>query len=256
MALLFGLSAGVMVGALVGMVGAGGSLLTIPLLISWMHMSLRMASATEQVIVLLSSLVALLPRWRQVDWRVAALMAGVGAPFTRLGSVLGRHVGESTLRICFAVVMAIAAMLLVRRSSTDRANINHANESRVRYMRSTASGAGVGMLAGVFGIGGGFLLVPTMSLVLRLKTAAAVGTTLVVVVIDSTVGIAGRLVDGMVPPWSLTTVLAIGAMLASLSVSRFAMRLPERLLQCSLAVLIAIMAVYMTVSGVSAGSRW
>lgn len=247
MVVLFDLAAGAVVGAVIGLIGAGGSMLTVPLLVYGIGMPLRQATATEQVIVLLSSAAALLPRRHHVDWRVTAVVACIGVPFTALGNIIGRHITDSALSLCFVGVMLAAAVLIMR---GPRPNTAHAGAGglRSRLLPMLATGAGASLLAGLLGVGGGFLLVPGLAAFLGMSASGAVATALVIVVINACASILGRLTNPVPLPWQLTITLAGVAVVVSMSVSRFAMRIPDHILRRSFAAVVVTVAGYMTVT--------
>lgn len=246
--LVFDLLGGTVIGGLVGLLGAGGSVLTVPLLAYGAHMPLREAGITSLVIVLFSATAALLPRLRLVRWRLALIMGAVGVPCTYAGNQLGHRIGNSMLGLCFATVMLFAAVMLLRSPRRVRHSgpaVPGADAGVRGLIPAVAAGAGVGTLSGLLGIGGGFLLVPVLTLVLGMDITVAIGTELVVVVINSMASIVGHLSSSMRPHWSQALVLAAVAVLSSLVVSRIAARVPDRILRRSFAAIVLTVAGYM-----------
>jgi uncharacterized membrane protein YfcA len=104
-------------------------------------------------------------------------------------------------------------------------------------------GIGVGFLTGFFGVGGGFLIVPALVLVLGLPMHVAVGTSLVAISLNALWGLLGNLRFGTLD-WTLTALFAVGGVVGVLTGGKLAGRLPDRTLRAAFAVLVVGLAVY------------
>ncbi|MEV7009398.1 sulfite exporter TauE/SafE family protein [Streptosporangium sp. NPDC051022] len=230
MSLALTLLGGVVVGLTLGLLGAGGSVLAVPVLVYGAGQPMAVAIPTSLVVVAISSAGALVPRvgGGQVRWPVAAVFAAGGVPAALAGAALGRGLPDRLLLPGFAVVMAVVAVRMIRggetgggacRTTTGRIDHRHC------LPRALAAGAGVGLLTGVFGVGGGFAVVPALTLLLGLPATEAVATSLVVILINSIAGFAGH-AGGADLDYGITLTFAAGALLTSLVAGRFAGRLP------------------------------
>lgn len=238
---------GLLVGAILGLVGAGGSIIAVPALVYGTGLSPREAIPASLIIVGLASIVAVLPRLRRgVDWTAAATVGAAGIPAAWLGAAVGRLLDPDALLLAFAVLMVAAGVRMLtaaRRPTAPR----EPGPPGIRIAKGIAVGLGVGFLTGMLGVGGGFIIIPALTLLLGLGMATAVGTSLVIIVVNSASGLsatAGSLGDN----WPVVAVFAAAAMVASLVAARFAGKLPDHLVKTVFAVLILLVAAFTGVS--------
>ncbi|MER7213448.1 sulfite exporter TauE/SafE family protein [Streptosporangium sp. NPDC000239] len=223
------LAGAVVVGVSLGLLGAGGSVLAVPVLVYGAGQPVAVAVPTSLAVVAISSVGALVPRLRrgQVRWSVAAVFAAGGVPAALAGAVLGRGLPGELLLPAFAVIMVVVAVRMLRDAESTggacRTTAGRVNRRRC-LPRALAAGGGVGVLTGVFGVGGGFAVVPALTLLLGLTATDAVGTSLVVVAVNSVAGFAGHV--GTRLDYGLVLLFAGGALLTSLVAGRLATRLP------------------------------
>ncbi|MER7132737.1 sulfite exporter TauE/SafE family protein [Streptosporangium saharense] len=223
------LAGAVVVGVSLGLFGAGGSVLALPVLVYGAGQSVAVAVPTSLVVVAASSVGALVPRLRgrQVRWGVAVVFAAGGVPAALAGAVLGRGLPDELLLPAFAVIMVVVAVRMLRggESTGGACRTSGGRVNRRRCLpRTLAAGAGVGALTGVFGVGGGFAVVPALTLLLGLTATEAVATSLVVIAVNAVAGFAGH--AGAPVDHALVLVFAGGALLTSLVAGRLAARLP------------------------------
>ncbi len=167
-------------GLSLGLIGGGGSVLAVPMLIYLVGMSdPHMAIGTSALAVSLSAFVSLVPHARSghVRWRTAGLFAVAGVAGALFGSTVGKLLNGQKLLFLFALVMMVVALLMVRRRAGggDRAECLGPE----CLLRVGGAGLSVGALAGFFGIGGGFLVVPGLILATGMPIIEAVGSSLV-----------------------------------------------------------------------------
>ncbi|MGW3624854.1 sulfite exporter TauE/SafE family protein [Streptomyces sp. NPDC000880] len=222
--------AGVLIGAILGTVGSGGSILAVPALAYGVGLPLHEAMATALLVVFAASVTSVVPRLRGgVDWTAAVLMALSGIPFALAGSVLGQRLSDVALTLTFAAVLLLGAGLVLKGSESgeaaaDRSEFQRADLRRT-VPRGVSMGAAVGTLTGILGVGGGFLIVPALTMALELPMPLAVGTSLVVIAINSAVGFASHLA-GTHLDWTITLAFAAATMGAALLSSRLSLKLP------------------------------
>ncbi|EFF89658.1 membrane protein [Streptomyces sp. e14] len=182
-ALIPALLAGAVVGLALGGLGGGGSVLAVPALIYLLGFTPAAAATASLLIVTLTSVTALVGHARdgQVAWRTGLLFAAAGLVPALLAGAAAGHVPQTVLTVAFAVVAAIAALLMLRPARTEATGA-------VRPGKAGAAGAGLGAVTGFLGVGGGFLAVPALVGVLNLPMRRAVGTSLLVI----TIQLAGR----------------------------------------------------------------
>lgn len=227
MAVLFGL----LIGLLLGLLGAGGSILAVPVLVFGVGMGLHEAVPASLVVVGASALAGLAPRLRQrvIRWPVALVFGAAGLPAAFAGTAVGRLLPERWLMLGFAALMVVVAVRMLR-GGTGRGGACRTRAGGTDWRsclpKALAAGAAVGLLTGLFGVGGGFVIVPALVLLLGLTAAEAVATSLVVVAVNAASGLAAHAGAAADLDHAVIAVFAAAAMAASLLAGRFARRVP------------------------------
>ncbi len=220
-AILPALGSGALIGLVLGLVGGGGSILAVPLLVYFVGVkSPHMAIGTAAVAVALNALSGLAGHARAgaVKWPCALVFAGSGALGAALGAELGKATDGARLLALFGGMMIVVGLSMLRpRRSPENPDVRLRRDSAGYLLpRLIPAGLVVGALAGFFGIGGGFLIVPALILATGMPLRNAVGTSLVVV---STLGFttaASYAFSGEVD-WWLVALLLAGGVVGSLS---------------------------------------
>lgn len=218
--LAFALS--VVMGLLLGLLGGGGSILTVPILTLACDVAAKPAIATSLLVVGTTSLAALVPHARRgnVLWRTGAAFAAFAAAGAFGGGLASGYLPARALLIAFALVAAAtgASMLRPRPAATPG--------GRASWARTGAVGLATGAVTGLVGAGGGFLIVPALALLGGLKMPQAVGTSLMVIAINAFAGFAGHWGQGHVDP-RIAGCVVTAAILGALAGGRLAGRVPE-----------------------------
>ena len=188
---------GLVIGALVGLLGGGGSILAVPALVYIAGQDLQQAVATSLLVVGITAVVAVLPRLRerQINWRIGLLFGVAGAVTAFAGAAVNRVLpDELTLALFAALMVGAGVRMLQEKPATGTACA--VDGGRVNWRRclprTLAGGLVVGYLTGLLGVGGGFLIIPVLVLALGLPMPTAIGTSLVVVAINSAAGFAAH----------------------------------------------------------------
>jgi uncharacterized protein len=239
---------GVAVGFTLGLVGGGGSMLAVPLLlylVGWNDP--HAVIGTTALAVALTALVNLLPHWSAgtVRWRPAATLALPGVLGAAVGSQIGEHVPGRRLLFLFALLMlAVAAWMLF--STGAHGGATPPRRRRPAYPAIACAGLGVGLLSGVFGIGGGFLVVPALLATARLPIVQAIGSSLVAVFAFGLTTAGAYALAGHVG-WVVAALFVAGGVLGGRAGVRLLRRLaPRRVLLTRLfATVLVVVAVYM-----------
>ncbi|MGY1681267.1 sulfite exporter TauE/SafE family protein [Geodermatophilus sp. SYSU D01176] len=220
--------AGLVIGALVGLLGGGGSILAVPALVYAAGQELPQAVATSLLVVGITSLVALLPRLRagQIAWRIAALFAAAGAATAFAGAAVNRLLPDDVVLGLFAALMIGTGVRMLAEKLTT--GVACAVESgRVNWRRclprTLAGGLVVGFLTGLLGVGGGFLIIPVLVVVLGLPMTTAIGTSLVIIAANSAAGFAAHAGEAPLDV-PVTVAFTAAAVLAGLAAGRVATR--------------------------------
>lgn len=217
--ILAAIAAGSAIGLVLALVGGGGSILAVPLLVYLVGVkSPHAAIGTAAVAVALNAASSLAGHARSgnVKWPCAMTFAGAGVIGAALGAEAGKAMDGARLLALFGGLMVLVGLSMVRpRQSADNPD--------VRLERSTASlllprlvptGLGVGALAGFFGIGGGFLIVPGLVMATRMPLRIAVGTSLVVVTALGLTTATSYALSGYVD-WALVGLMVIGGLIGA-----------------------------------------
>lgn len=232
---------GVVVGAVMGLVGAGGGIISVPVLVGLVGVPVADAMTASLVMAITSASTAVVPRLRGgVDWPVAAAVSAAGIPAALVGTAVNALLPQSLLLIGFGALMLVAGVRMLRPIPDNASQ----GERQPRWLiHAILIGLGVGMLTGLLGVGGGgFVIVPALALLLHLPMKLAIGTSLVVTVANSLAGAAAHAsIGGIDVP--LTVAFTIPAMIASLLGARLAAKLPGKGLQIGVAVLVLVIAV-------------
>jgi uncharacterized protein len=204
----------VLVGVSLGLLGGGGSILMVPLLAYVAGMDSKQAIATSLLVVGVTSAVGAISHARahRVQWRTALVFGGAGTLGAFAGSLTGRFIPGSVLLIGFAVMMVATGVAMVR----GRRAVDPTRQSRgMPVAKALALGAGVGAVTGLVGAGGGFLIVPALALLGGLSMPMAVGTSLIVIAMNSIAGFGGQL-TAVALDWRLAGILTAAAVVGVL----------------------------------------
>ncbi|MFI7012390.1 sulfite exporter TauE/SafE family protein [Streptomyces sp. NPDC050145] len=238
-ALLLALVAGAVVGLALGGLGGGGSVLAVPALIYALGLSPTAAITTSLVIVTVTSITALAGHARDgnVAWRTGLLFAAAGiVPAMLAGAVAGR-VPQTVLTLAFAAIAALAAVRMLRPAETGTPGPVHPG-------KAGAAGSGLGAVTGFLGVGGGFLAVPVLVGVLSLPIRRAVGTSLLVITVNSLAALGARAGSGTHLDLAVIAPFTAAAILGAWDGKRLSRKLKGRTLQRVFAyVLLAVAAV-------------
>ena len=276
--LLIALLSGIVVGLLIGGLGGGGAILSIPVLVYGASFSAHEATVASLIIVGIGALAGLAPHLRRgnVRWREGAIFGGLGIIGSFIGSRLAVGIDGRLLLTLFAILLLIVAGLMIRKSlrgssprradravQSDPADQSTANADRtggneptggvlsdVSKPRLVATASGVGLLTGFFGVGGGFAIVPALSLVLGFSMNAAIGTSLLVMLINSLVTLGLRAGELAQLDWTIVTPFAGATVLGTVAGARLMSQVPRHVLQRGFAGFLVLVALYMLAQNV------
>lgn len=216
---LSGLS-GALVGAILGLVGGGGSVLAVPLLVYGVGVSsTHVAIGTSALAVAASAFANLLGHWRAgtVKWRCGLTFAAAGVVGAFAGSMVAKAVDGAQLLALFGALMIVVgiAMFLKRKAEGDPAV--RLTRASARYLLPwlIAGGLGVGLLSGFFGIGGGFLIVPALMLATGMSLPFAIGTSLIAVTAFGAATATSYAISGLID-WRIAVIFILGGVLGGI----------------------------------------
>ena len=257
---------GFLIGLSLGALGGGGSILAVPALVYGAGQDPKAATATSLLLVGVASIVGMQSHRRagRVRMSTGVIFGVVGIGGSALGTALNRRIDPDLLLVGFAGLVLVAAYRMLTACPTctkvgEERELEEA-EAAAGSGRGTATltvrgtevdvrtivlvalaGTGVGFLTGLFGVGGGFVIVPALALVLKLPMPEAIGTSLLVITINSAVALSMRLGSAATVEWDVGIPFVVPAILGVVAGGRLADRLdPERSLKYFAALLVAV----------------
>ncbi len=180
------------IGLTLGLLGSGGSILTVPVLTYLVGQETKVAIAGSLMIVGIISLFSAIPYARQqlVKWRTVVLFGIPGMLGAVAGAWAAHFVSDAVQMLIFAVLLLMASYLMFKPMKLQYAEHEHAERAMYKIM---VDGFVVGAVTGLVGVGGGFLIIPALVLLGGLSMRLAVGTSLVIIAIKSFAGFVGYL---------------------------------------------------------------
>jgi hypothetical protein len=273
LALVFGAA----VGMALGLTGGGGSIIAVPLLVYGLAMPTREAVGVSLAAVGTTALVGAIHRlWqREVEVRAGLMFAVAGMLGAPIGSFIGRQVPETLLLLLFAGLMVAVAVLMWRKATTrpEEAAVvrapgtrRPANDDAPACRRDptgrltmtsrcasvmAVAGVATGVLSGLFGVGGGFVVVPALVLFSGMGIHRAVATSLMVIALVSASGVASKLLAGETLAAGVTALFVVGGIVGLGVGTVFARKLSPVKLQQVFAVAIVAVAVFVIAKNVA-----
>ncbi len=246
------LGLGLLIGLSLGALGGGGSILTVPALVYVIGQDARAATTSSLFIVGITSVIAALGHARsgRVRWGVGVAFGVTGIAAGFAGTAVNRLVDPDVLLLGFAAVIVVAAVGMLANSGDEEPSPQGGDTSRparrrtlVRIGRIGGAGLLVGFMTGFFGVGGGFVIVPALTLALGMSMPLAVGTSLVVISINSAGALLARAGTADFD-WAVILPFTLAAIAGSLGGKKVADRVSERTLTRAFAVLLLGVAVH------------
>lgn len=250
--MLIALAGGLVVGLLIGMLGGGGAILSIPLLVYALGFSAQQATASSLVIVGAGALTGIITQHKQknVNLKKGTLFGLLGLLGSFVASKVVTGIDENLLLTLFAALLVLVALTMLlkmrqKKPSPHQAPRHLQDKPDYRVLPLLLTATGVGFLTGFFGVGGGFAIVPALILVLGFSMQTAIGTSLVVILINSLSALAFRAEDVTSVDWSIVGPFALASVGGSLAGSVLMHRIPRTVLQFIFALFLMGIAVFM-----------
>jgi uncharacterized membrane protein YfcA len=253
---------GFLIGLSLGALGGGGSILAVPVLVFVAGQSPTDATTTSLLVVGVASVVGAVGHWRHGRVRLGpGLLFGLlGVVGSLAGSALNRRLDGDVLLLAFSGLILVAAWRMVAgcpsctRAGEREALVAEPSQggtgvtvrarplTTARVLELVAVASFVGFLTGLFGVGGGFVIVPALTLVLRYPMPEAIGTSLVVIAVNTAMAFAARL--GGSVDWGTTLLFVVAATAGVVAGTRIADRIRVETMQRTFAALLVAVAVY------------
>lgn len=235
----------VLIGLSLGMLGGGGSILTVPILTYVAGLDPKEAIAASLFVVGVTSAVSAIThaRHKRVRWRTGLIFGAAGMAGAFAGGLIGGRIPGTILMIAFALMMLTTSIAMIR----GRKKLSEdTGEKKLPLARIIIDGLVVGLVTGLVGAGGGFLVVPALALLGGLAMPVAVGTSLVVITMKSFAGLAGYLTTVSLD-WGLVLGVTATAVLGSFVGARLAGRIPETTLRKGFGYFVLLMGIFVLV---------
>ena len=259
--IVIALALAALVGVSLGLLGGGGSILTVPILTYVLGMPPREAIAASLFIVGVTSAVGAITHARagRVRWKMGVIFGLAGMVGAFGGGLLGGFIPGAVLMVLFAVMMIVTAIAMIRgrrgkgsgggKGSGEDPRPAEAHETPLPLARILLDGFVVGLATGLVGAGGGFLIVPALNLLGGLTMAVAVATSLLVITMKSFAGLAGYLFSVQLN-WPIVLAFTATAVAGSFVGVKLAGHIPERALRKGFGIFVLVMGAFVLVQEV------
>jgi len=229
------------IGLSLGLLGGGGSILTVPLLTYVAGMDPKEAIAASLFVVGATSVLSTLTHARMgnVQWRTGLIFGAASMAGAFLGGLAGGYIPGVILMLAFAVMMIATAIAMLR----GRKKRDTVEQTKLPLGKILIEGLVVGLVTGLVGAGGGFLVVPALALLGGLAMPVAVGTSLLVISMKSFAGLAGYLTTVSLD-WPLVLGVTGMALIGALIGARLTKVVPEQALRKGFGVFVLVMGIF------------
>ncbi|MDP2316405.1 MAG: sulfite exporter TauE/SafE family protein [Pseudomonadota bacterium] len=233
----------VLIGVALGLLGGGGSILTTPILIYALGVETKAAIATSLLVVGVTSVAAVIQHARagNVEWRTGLIFGGAGMAGAYVGGFIAAWIPATVLMILFGAMMLATAVAMFRGRKDPGPSAGPRSGESQALWKIIAEGLVVGVVTGLVGAGGGFLVVPALALLGGLPMKKAVGTSLLVIALKSFAGYAGHAAHVTID-LELAALVSGAAVVGSFAGSRIANVIPPDALRRGFAGFVLVMA--------------
>lgn len=246
--MLLAIAFGIAIGVSLGLLGGGGSILAVPALVYALGQPVRDAVPTSLLVVGGSAAAGAVSHLRagNVPWRSASLFGFAGIAGSFAGAWINHQLEQDVVLVGFATLMLVAAVAMLRRRSSNEdpaAARSCENAWRERTVMVIAVGLGVGLLTGLFGVGGGFVLVPAWTIAMGCPVQVSVGASLFVIVLNSVGGFISHMSFGTID-LGVALPFTLGGVVGAVAGERFSDRVPGQRLSRWFAYLVIGVALF------------
>jgi uncharacterized membrane protein YfcA len=250
--MVWALLGALLIGISLGLLGSGGSILTVPVLIYLVGEPEKVAIAESLGIVAAISVVGMIPYAvrKEVDWKSVIFFGIPGMAGTYGGAALSSYLSGTTQLLIFAVVMILAAGMMIKNGDA----ADPQKKLNVSKYLLVAEGLVVGVITGLVGVGGGFLIIPALVLVAGLDMRVAVGTSLFIIAAKSSLGFYKYLdvlqSESLDVNWELLGIFTVVGIIGSFVGGRVGRYVPQKTLKKGFGYFLVVMGVYILGSNI------
>lgn len=241
------------IGLTLGLLGSGGSILTVPVLTYLVGQETKVAIAGSLMIVAVISLFSVIPYARQqlVKWRTVVLFGLPSMGGAVLGAWLAHFVSDAWQMFIFSVLMLLSSYLMFKPVKLKDADEEHAERGMHKIV---ADGFIVGAVTGLVGVGGGFLIIPALVLLGGLSMRLAVGTSLVIITIKSVAGFVAYLpvlnTLNLALDWQVIWIFSIIGVIGGWLGHKISSKVNQNQLKKGFAVFLVLMGAFILVENI------
>ncbi len=241
---IIGLILSAVIGLSLGLIGGGGSILTVPILVYLLGVGPHEAVPMSLAVVGATSILGSYMHWRRenVDISTGLLFGIAGIIGALLGSPLTKLVSPELLLLIFGLLMLVVSVSMIRR----RKHKISGSTRKPHPVQGIFAGLGVGVLTGFLGVGGGFLIVPALVFFGGLTMKKAIGTSLFVIFLNCAAGLVGHMSQNVFA-WGLTGIVMALAVAGAIVGTILSQRIAAQRLQSLFAVLVLGVAAFLVV---------
>jgi hypothetical protein len=234
------LFAGIFIGAVLGFIGAGGAMLTVPILIYLFDFTPVHATTAALLVVFLAAAFGLLPKLKSgdVQVRIALSIWALGLVTNLGGAILAKHLSDTFIITGFALILTLAGASMLR------APIQNKEEKKIPLIVLIGISLVIGSMTGIFGIGGGFLAIPVLVIFFHTPQVKAAGTSLFIIAINCLTSFFGRQSIWHEIDWKIPALIAIAAIIVSTIASNYSSKVPGAILRKGFAFLLFAIAAF------------
>ncbi len=242
--LILGLVLSALIGLSLGLIGGGGSIITVPVLVYVLGVEAHEAVGMSLAVVGATSLVGSFLHYRRgaVQLRTGLIFGVAGIIGALLGSPLTLLLSPAALMMAFAVLMLTVGSLMLRTKASDERD--QTDTKALIVWKALMAGLGIGILTGFLGVGGGFLIVPALVMFGGSGMKDAIGTSLFVIFVNCVAGIVGHASQNHFD-WNLTALVTVLAVTGTIFGTLISHRVAPEKLQTGFAVFVLGVAVFL-----------
>ena len=238
--MVLALICGAFIGAVLGFVGAGGAMLSVPILLYFFHFSASQATTAALAVVFLAALAGVIPKFRSGDvlLREGFSVWAIGFISNVGGAALAKHLSDTVILTGFAAVMVVAGLSMLRGPVKDRP------EKRMKPIALISISLIIGAMTGIFGIGGGFLAIPVLVLFYHTPQKKAAGTSLLIITLNCLTSFIAHHSEWSKITWHTPILMAVAAIMVAVFASHHSSRLNAKALRIAFAYLLFTVAAF------------
>lgn len=240
--LILDLIYGAAIGGALGLTGSGGSILAVPALVYLVGLNVHAAIGTSLAVVGGIATEGFLQQRDNVQWKSGLLLGACGIAGSIPSSLLSPYVSGPNLLLLFSGIMIVASISMLRSRGDDKLR-----DTAAPLWVIFVAGLGLGFLTGFLGVGGGFLIVPTMVFAFGCTMQTAIATSLLVIAFNAFVGLATRFATASVD-WAVVAPFLVGGLAGNTVASMLVHRLDQRRLRRIFAVFILVVGLFTAAS--------